>query len=316
MPRSSWRRQRVDLLLHVPARLPDGRRGRRPMVGPGGTAANTARGLAALGVPTRFAGAVGDDAFGRQAAEDLVAAGVDTSGLIVAGEAATCRVIALVEPDGERSLVVWPPDGGALRWLRPRDVPPEAIAGAAWLHTTGMCLRDPPVRDTVLAAMAEARAAGVPVSIDLNLRVELWGLDATRRAIVEQAVALADVVLGSGPEELLPLAAALGASATTVEAAAAALAGGARTIVARLGGQGALACDAAGVVSRSAGFAVEVRNVIGAGDAFNAGFIAARVEGRPIDAALAWGNATAALHVARDKGSSPPTRAEVEALVR
>ena len=312
----------VDLTLHVPVRQPDGRRVvREPVVSPGGTAANTARALGVLGVPVSFAGAVGDDAFGRQVARDLAACGVDTSALAVTQADATCQVIAMVEPDGERSLVVWPPDGGALRWLRLEDVPADAVERAAWLHTTGMCLRDGPVRDTVLAVMAQARAARVPVSIDLNLRVELWGLDAERRAAVERAIALADVVLGSGPEELAPLAAAMGQrSAGTavpeVEAAAHVLSGGARTVVARMGGEGALACTPDGGIVRSPAFAVEVANVVGAGDAFNAGFIAARVEGLDLPDALRWGNAVAARRVARAAGSPGlPGRTEVEALL-
>jgi len=317
----------VDLTLHVPARRPDGRREvREPVLTTGGTAANTARALGALGVPVVFAGAVGDDAFGRRVAADLATCGVDTGALVVTREADTCQVIAMLEPDGERSLVVWPPDGGALRWLRPEDVPAELVAGATWLHTTGMCLRDAPVRDAVLAAMAAAQAAGVPVSIDLNLRVELWGLDAERRAVVERAIALADVVLGSGPEELVPLAAAMaspdgngepGAGADDpVEDAARQLSARGRTVVARLGGSGVLACAPDGSVVRSPAFEVDVANVIGAGDAFNAGFIAAMVEDRGLDAALRWGNAVAARKVARPVGVPDlPTRTEVVALL-
>ena len=317
----------VDLTLHVPARLPGGRREvREPVLATGGTAANTARALGALGVPVAFAGAVGDDAFGRRVAADLAASGVDTGALVVTREADTCQVIAMLEPDGERSLVVWPPDGGALRWLRPEDVPAELVAGAAWLHTTGMCLRDAPVRDAVLAAMAAAQAAGVPVSIDLNLRVELWGLDSERLAVVERAIALADVVLGSGPEELVPLAAAMASpdegggrkpgADDLVERAARRLSDGARTVVARLGGSGVLACASDGSLVRSPAFEVGVVSIVGAGDAFNAGCIAALVEGRGLEAALRWGNAVAARKVARPVGiPGLPTRTEVEALL-
>jgi fructokinase/2-dehydro-3-deoxygluconokinase len=315
----------VDLLLHVPERGVGAERTvREPVVGAGGTAANTARGLATLGVPTGFIGAVGDDAFGRQTVDALARVGVDTSAVHVTREAATCQVIAMVEADGERSLVVWPTDGGALRWLRPADIPAARIEGAAWLHTTGMCLRDLPVRDTVLAAMAAARAAGVRVSIDLNLRIEVWGLDEERRAVTQQAIALADVVFGSGPEEIEPLARALRAGNAeadaeaepdAIEAAARSLAAGSTAIVARLGRDGALACDASGQIVGSPGFDVPVRNIIGAGDAFNAGFIAALVEGRSLADGLRWGNGAAALHVARDKGASLPTREELEALL-
>jgi sugar/nucleoside kinase (ribokinase family) len=216
-----------------------------------------------------------------------------------------------VEPDGERSLFVWPPDGGALTFLRPEDLDADLIAGAAWLHTTGMCLRDSPARDAILAGMAAARSAGVPVSIDLNLRVELWGLADDKRSAVEAAVELADVVLGQGEEELVPLA-----RAASVQQALAVLGGGRRTVVARLGADGALARTPDGVVTRTPGFTVEARNAVGAGDAFNGGFIAARAEGHPTSEALRWGNAVAALKVARPGGARDlPSRAEVVALL-
>ena len=307
----------VDLTLHVPTRLSRGRRGpvREAALSGGGTAANTATALARLGVPVDFAGAIGDDGFGRWIAADLAASGVGRRGLRVV-DAPTCQVIAMIEPDGERSLVVWPPDGGALVRLEPGHLDRELIAGAAWLHTTGMCLRHAPVRDTVLAAMTAARAAGVQVSIDLNLRIELWGFDDERRATIEAAIALADVVLAQGDEELVPLT---GAQPVVRAASHLALGGPGdrgRTVVARLGAGGALACTADGSMIRSHAFPVEAANPVGAGDAFNGGFVAAMVEGRGLVEALRWGNAVAALKVARPGGARDlPDRAEVVALL-
>lgn len=302
----------VDLTLHAPDRsLPRAARTlREPVLTGGGTAGNTAAALARLGVPVEFAGAVGDDAFGRWIARDFEALGIGRRGLVVL-DRSTAQVIALVEPDSERSLFVWPADGGALTWLRPEDLDADLVAGAAWLHTTGMCLRDSPVRDAILAAMAAAREAGVPVSIDLNLRVELWGLSDDRRAAVEAAIALADVVLGHGDEELVPLA-----RTGSVEAALETLGRDRRTIVARLGADGALARTPDGAVVRVPGFRVEARNAVGAGDAFNGGFVAALVEGRSIAEALRWGNAVAALKVAGPGGARDlPSRDEVETLL-
>jgi len=259
---------------------------------------------------------VGDDGFGRWLVDDLRAIGVGTRGLVVTRDAPTCQVIAMVEPDGERYLVAWPLDGGALTRLAPGDVDRGLVAGASWLHTTGMCLRASPVASSVLTAMRMARDAGVPVSIDLNLRLELWGLDDAVLAAVTEAIALADVVLGNGPEELVPLARASGFEVEGAEAAARALAGDTRTVVGRLGARGALALSPAGEVMVAPGFAADVRNPVGAGDAFNGGFIAARVAGLPLAEALRWGNAVGALKVARGGGArDQPSRAEVEALL-
>ena len=92
-------------------------------------------------------------------------------------------------------------------------------------------------------------------------------------AVVREAMSLADVVLGSGPEELVPLARALGFDADGVASAGRALAGGERTIVARLGAAGAIACPPDGGLLTAPGFVVDMRSPVGAGDAFNAGFI-------------------------------------------
>jgi fructokinase/2-dehydro-3-deoxygluconokinase len=178
-----------------------------------------------------------------------------------------------------------------------------------------MCLRQAPIASSVLAGMRIARDAGVPVSLDLNLRLELWGLPPEVLADVTEAISLADVVLGSGAEELVPLARASGFAVDGVEAAARALAGDARTVVARLGSAGALGCSGAGgrgEVVVAPGHDAELRNPVGAGDAFNGGFIAARVAGLPLVEALRWGNAVGALKVAREGGARDlPSRDEV-----
>ena len=156
----------VDLVI----RLPDGKPGtpgavQEPRMLGGGQAANTAVALARLGVPVYFAGTVGDDGYGRIVMRDFAEEGIDTGGARIHPTAFTPTVIAMIQPDGERWLVVWPPAGGAHVCLRPDDLDSTRIRSAAWLHTTGMCLRAEPVRSAVLFAMEQARAAGVPVSL-------------------------------------------------------------------------------------------------------------------------------------------------------
>jgi fructokinase/2-dehydro-3-deoxygluconokinase len=223
-------------------------------------------------------------------------------------------VLALVEPDGERMLVVWPPKGGAHVHLRPDHVNPDMLKNAAWLHTSGMVLREMPVRDTVLHAMQIAREAGVPVSLDLNLRLELWGWGDDIRATLDRALPLADVIFGSGQEEIVPVAGVDPESSDSVEAAAYTLSADGRTVVARLGAAGALAVAPDERVHVSA-FPVDVVDTVGAGDVFDAGFIAARLGGHDLAAALRWGNAAAALHIGQPGARSAPVRAEVERLL-
>lgn len=303
----------VDMVIRLPDQL-SGQvdlTGSQPQLYGGGSAANVAVALARLGTPVTFVGSVGDDGFGRWVTADLAREGVDTRGLMIDRDAFTPVVIALIQPGGERLVVVWPPERGADLRLRPQDVDPAWMAGAAWLHTTGMCLRASPVREAVLHGMELARQARATVSLDLNLRVELWGLDAEVRHTFERAVDLSDVVLGSGPEEIAPLA-----GIDDVPAAARALSTRRRLIVARLGDEGALAAGPLpGGTCYVPAFPTPVIDTLGAGDAFDAGFIAARLAGRDTRQSLRWGNATAALKIARPGARGTPSLGELERLL-
>jgi sugar/nucleoside kinase (ribokinase family) len=116
-------------------------------------------------------------------------------------------------------------------------------------------------------------------------------------------------VLGAASDEV----GALAGVDDPVEAASA-LAGEARLVIARLGASGAVACSA-DEIEAVPGFEVAVVDTVGAGDAFNAGFIAARLRGEAVAEAVRYGNAVAGLTVSRPGARSSPKRNEVEALL-
>lgn len=301
----------VDMVICLPDRSvePPDLTGSQPQLFGGGTAANTAVALARLDVPTAFSGAVGDDGYGRFVRDDLIAEGVDPRGLRTLPDTFTPMVIAMIEPSGERLIVVWPPERGADVQLTPDHIDAAQITNAAWLHTTGMCLRHSPVRETVLHAMRIAHQAGVTVSLDLNLRLELWGWGDDIRATVARAIPLADVIFGSAEEELIPLT-----DSADPAKAAHDLTGDKRIVVARKGADGALAATPEGIVQVPA-FPAQVVDTLGAGDAFDGGFITARLNGADVQEALRWGNAVAALKIQRSGARSSPTRDEVVRLL-
>ena len=274
----------------------------------GGSAANTAAALARLGVDCRFVGTVGDDSYGRFATASLAESGVDTGGVGVTPELPTVMVIIAIAPDGERLIYVWPPSGGAHGELAV-EAALSGSAGADWLHVSGICLRLSPAREAVLAGMERARANRVPVSFDLNLRLVNWGWDDGFRSVVMDAVARADVIMGAATAEI----AALGGAADPTKSALS-LAGDDRLVIARLGASGAVACSTAGVIEAD-GFVVDVVDTVGAGDAFNAGFIAARMRTLSVAESLRWGNAVAAIAVSQSGARATPTHEEVAALL-
>ncbi len=285
----------VDMLIRLPDRAsgtPD-LTNAVPQLHGGGTAANVAVALARLGVAVTMVGAVGDDGYGRWVRDDLVREGVDVRGLCSVHDAFTPMVMALIEPDGERLVVVWPPEGGAHSRLEAHAIDPALMSSARWLHTTGICLRASPAREAVLHAMELARQAGLTTSLDLNLRFELWGLDDATRRTFEQAIELSDVVFGNAEEEIVPLA-----GVDSAEAGARFLCGGTRIVVARQGDKGALVVTPQETFHAPA-FRTQVVDTLGAGDAFSGGFIAACLATLGVRDAATWGNAVAALKIAQ-----------------
>lgn len=271
----------------------------------GGTGGNTAAALARLGIPTRFIGTVGDDGYGRWSAEDLQKEGIDTRFLHIVDGFFTSIVLAVIHPDGERELFVWPDSGGAHTRLSPEMITPDVLESAGWLHTTGLCLREEPVREAQLKAMRLAKEAGLSVSLDLNLRMETWGLDNTIRKAFDQAVSLADVVFGSGMDEILPYT-----GLDSIRKGAEDLSAGERIVIARLGSEGALAVGP-GVFFTSPAFKVDLVDTLGAGDAFNGGFICAQMENQSLEECVRWGNAAAGLKIGQTGARGLPDRNEL-----
>jgi sugar/nucleoside kinase (ribokinase family) len=264
--------------------------------GGGGSAANVAAWLAFAGCPPTLLGRVGADERGSSAAADLGSSGVDAR-LTVDGELATGTCIVLVGPGGERSML---PDPGANAALAPSDVPDSLLAAADHLHVTGYSLVRPGPRPAALAAIARAVAAGVSVSVDPSsaalLGPEFLDL-AAGAALLLPNLAEAEALTG------MPSAGS----------AARALATRFPEVVVKVGAEGALWTNggkqervpAVPVTAPAPGSAA--LDTTGAGDAFAAGLLAARVRGASPAEAVASGCELAAQAVVTP-GARPPPR--------
>jgi ribokinase len=235
----------------------------------GGSAANAAAWLAVAGARPVLVGCVGDDERGRQANGDLRRAGVDAR-LAVDPELPTGTCVVLVGPDGERTMV---PDAGANDALQEEDLADELLERGGHLHVAGYALLREGSRPAARAAIGRASRAGMSVSVDPSSSALL-------------SPEFLDWAEGAG----LLLPNVLEARALTGEAdperAARALAGRFAEVVVTLGADGALWTDGSEVL-RVAALPVEaVKDSTGAGDAFAAGLLSARVAGRPIAEAL------------------------------
>ena len=302
----------VDMLIRLPDRKSEKTdlKNSVPQLHGGGSAANVAVALARLGKPVSLIGAVGDDGYGRWVLNELNRKGVDVRYISTVHDAFTPMVIALIETDGERMMVVWPPEGGAQTQIQKDAVDPVLISSASWLHTTGMCLRTSPSRDSVLYAMKLAREAGVMVSLDLNLRLELLGLDDSTRETFERAIELSDVVFGQAEEEIMPIA-----GKDSIDASARYLCNGKRMVIVRQGSKGVLVVTQKETFHLPA-FQTKVVDTLGAGDAFNGGFIAARLANLGLKEAVKWGNAVAAFKIGRAGAQALPYMNDLRKMLK
>lgn len=283
-----------------------------------GAEANVAVGLARLGHHVAFVGRVGADGFGTRIVRALRGEGVDVGGLSIDPDGPTGVMIRERRGVGP-SEVIYHRTGSAGARLGPEDVSLSVargvFAGAQWLHLTGItpALSDS-CRAAVAAALAAGRAAGLTVSLDVNLRRRLW-TDAESASVLRDLVARVDVVIADEAEAMLVTGLD---GAAGPESLASALVGlGPSLAVVKLGAAGGLALARDGSAVRSDGLPVAtVVDPVGAGDAFSAGFIAARVDGADVLTSLAWANACGAASIAVEGDMSGlPTRPQLERLL-
>jgi sugar/nucleoside kinase (ribokinase family) len=255
----------------------------------GGSAANTAAWLAAAGARPAFVGRVGEDDAGRAAADALRAAGVDAR-LARDRELPTGTCIVLVGPDGERTMI---PDAGANDALSTGDLPAELLARGGHLHVGGYSLLREGSRAAASAAIRAAAGLGMTVSVDPS-----------------SAALLSPDFLSAALGATLLLPNALEVRALTgepdVRSAARLLARRFAEVVVTLGADGALWTNGSDEVMVPAEPVEPVVDLTGAGDAFAAGLLAARLGGAGARAALSEGCRLAARAVAAPGGRPPP----------
>jgi len=271
----------------------------------GGSPGNVAIGASRLGLRVEMFSRVGADDLGRFLRETLVREGVGT------------RLLA-DDPDHLSGLVVLgvaPPDRFPLIFYRENCADMETRANPAdrvvlgeakAVLVTGTGLSRAATAEATLDIVREAREAGTAVVFDVDYRPVLWGLgpkgDGETRyrssagvtATMTRLLPFVDLVVGT--EEELRIAGGdedLDAAIARVRGSSSA------TIVCKRGVAGCSVFAPGEAEQRFPGRPVEVLNVLGAGDAFLAGFLRGWLRSEPFETAAAWANANGALVVSR-----------------
>lgn len=152
----------------------------------GGAESTVAMGLARLGHRVGWFGLLGDDPMGRLIVKTIRGEGVDVSRARLAADAPT-GLILREQLAGKMSVYYYRKFSAASR-MRPEDLDAEYISQAKFLHLTGITpALSPNCLETVREAIRIAKANGVKVVFDPNLRLKLWGLDEARKTLLEFA---------------------------------------------------------------------------------------------------------------------------------
>ncbi|MET0346227.1 MAG: sugar kinase [Casimicrobiaceae bacterium] len=253
----------------------------------GGDTSNMAIAAARVGARAGYVTRVGDDAFGRMFVALWQREGVATDGVAVDADAATGVYFVTHGPQGHEFSYLRA--GSAASRMAPSNLPREVIRAARILHVSGISQAiSASACDAALAAMDEARSAGVRVSYDTNLRLKLWPLPRAR-AVILASLARCDYCVPSLDDARLLFDTA--DEAAIIDACHRA---GAPIVVLKCGARG---CMVSIGVRREAIAAHSVASVdaTGAGDCFDGAFAARLVAGDDPFGAARYANAAAAL---------------------
>lgn len=140
---------------------------------PGGAPCNVLAMLSKLGHKTAFIGKVGKDFFGEQLKEAIKEVGIDASALLMDEEIHTTLALVHTYPDGDRDFSFYR-NPGADMMLREDEIPEELLHKTKLFHFGTLSMTHEGVRNATKKALDIAKAAGVLISFDPNLRPPLW----------------------------------------------------------------------------------------------------------------------------------------------
>jgi 5-dehydro-2-deoxygluconokinase len=290
----------------------------------GGSSGNAAFGAARLGLRSAMLTRVGNDHMGRFLTETLSKEGCDVSHVVVDPARLTGMVLLGIK-DRETFPLIFYRENCADMALCEDDIDEAFIASSKALAITGTHLSTPNTLAASRKALAFARQHGVRTVLDIDYRPVLWGLtsrgDGETRFIADDGVTahlqreLGPFDLIVGTEEEFHIA---GGSKDLIAALHAVRGVSEATLVVKRGAQGCSVIDGAIPAAIDdaptfLGTRVDVLNVLGAGDAFMAGFLSGWLRDEPIERCCAYANACGAIVVSRH-GCAPamPSRAELD----
>ena len=253
----------------------------------GSSSAIFASNISVLGLKTAFAGMLGDDSFGQLVVSSLSSKNVDTQFVKIDDKQRTGATIALNYGE-DRAMITYP---GAMKVYSVKDIPREAFQSARHLHFSSPFFQENMKKD-IIKLYKTAKESGMTTSLDLQWDPEnKWDID------FEKLLPLVDVFLPN-KSELLAVT-----KMSEVERGLKYLAGTSRIIVVKMGADGSALFEDGKITYYEPFKNNNVKDAIGAGDSFNAGFISTIVKGYDLGTCMKMGNLMGAINTTERGGT-------------
>lgn len=255
---------------------------------------------AGVGMVTRVGADTVSDAFVAEMAAD----GMEVSG--VAWDARRGMGLYLIELDGvERRFHYWRDTSAARGLAEDPAALAAALRGVGLVHLSGITLAILPEagREALFSVLERFRAEGGVVSFDPNIRMRLWGSAGEMQAVVTRMLGLTDIALPSLEDERAHFGDADAAAVVARMAAA-----GVAEVVVKDGAGPVTLCADGAMRQVETPPVAGIRDTTGAGDAFNAGYLAGRVLGLEAGACVGAGQRLAGV-VLQHPGARAPREA-------
>ncbi|MCL2558885.1 MAG: sugar kinase [Turicibacter sp.] len=277
-----------------------------------GAEVNVCIGLTRLGHEATYVTRLGEDPFGTYTKTTLEQEGISTDFITFDDAYKTGMMLKGKVTDGDPHVAYYR-KGSAASKMNPQQMDAIDLTGFDLVHMTGILpALSPDCRAATKRLMERAKAAGITVSFDPNLRPTLWESKEIMAEVLNDLAKLADIVL-PGVEEGMTLM----GSEDPVKIADFYQSLGAKQVVVKVGAEGAYARDG-DVSTMMPGFKVDtVVDTVGAGDGFATGVISGIVEGLSFNDAVLRGNAIGSIqvqHISDNEGL--PTREELDAYMK
>ena len=267
----------------------------------GGACANSAAALGKMGIDVSFAGKAGKDLYGLAMKKELEESGVDTDNFLIDENLVSTQILVVLNENNERYPFLVPNENPSYLQIFPEELDKIDLTDTEYILTNGMMLFQQPAAGSICDFLEKAHQKGITILLDINYRIETIHQDNTHLLKIIQ---LSDYLLGSIEDDFLPLTNEKG-----IKKAVKKLIMSDKVIVARNKEGSTVFTLTEEYFCPS--YEVSVMDTLGAGDAFNAGFIYGLTKGKNLETCNRYGCASAAFCVSGKGARHTPDEEEL-----